>query len=207
MTEMVTGLDLVQLQLQVAAGKRLPIHQADIRLRGHAIECRIYAEDPENNFFPSPGEITARRLCAGPGIRMDDGVYPGWVVPTEYDPLLGKLIAWAETRDEAIARMQRALREYYVRGIKTNVAFFRRILAEPDFVSARIHTRWLDDLLQATGTAPPPSLEPEMEDAILLAAALWHTSHASAPAAASPTTDSRWRRAGRAESLSREPRR
>ena len=139
---------------------------------------------------------------------MDDGVYPGWVVPTEYDPLLGKLIAWAETREEAIARMQRALREYYVRGIKTNVAFFRRILAEPDFLASRIHTRWLDDLLHAAGTVPAPSPEPEMEDAILLAAALWHTSRAAAPAtAASTASDSRWRRAGREELLSREPRR
>ncbi len=208
-TEMVTGLDLVHLQLHAAAGARLPIRQEEVRLRGHAIECRIYAEDPENNFFPSPGEITARRLCAGPGIRMDDGVYPGWVVPTEYDPLLGKLIAWAETREEAIARMQRALREYYVRGIKTNVAFFRRILAEPDFLAARIHTRWLDDLLHAASAVPAPPSEPEMEDAILLAAALWHTSRAAAPAVAAnaTVTDARWRRAGREELLSREPKR
>jgi acetyl-CoA carboxylase biotin carboxylase subunit len=208
-TEMVTGLDLVHLQLHAAAGARLPIRQEDVRLRGHAIECRIYAEDPENNFFPSPGEITARRLCAGPGIRMDDGVYPGWVVPTEYDPLLGKLIAWAETREEAIARMQRALREYYVRGIKTNVAFFRRILAEPDFLAARIHTRWLDDLLHAASAVPAAPPEPEMEDAILLAAALWHTSRAAAPAPAAntPASDSRWRRAGREGLLSREPKR
>lgn len=207
-TEMVTGLDLVHLQLRAAAGERLPIRQEDVRLRGHAIECRVYAEDPENNFFPSPGKIVARRLCAGPGIRMDDGVYPGWVVPTDYDPLLGKLIAWADTRDEAIARMQRALREYYVRGIKTNVAFFRRILAEPDFIAARIHTRWLDDLLHAAGAVAAPPPEPEMEHAILLAAALWHAGCAAAPVTpASGGSDSRWRRAGREELLSREPKR
>ncbi len=207
-TEMVTGVDIVQLQLRVAAGERLGLRQEEIGLRGHAIECRIYAEDPENNFFPSPGKIEARRMCAGPGIRLDDGVYPGWVVPTDYDPLLGKLIAWAETREAAIARMQRALREYYVRGIKTNVAFFRRILAEPDFQAARIHTRWLDDLLGATGTAPVPPLEAGMEQAILLAAALWHSNRsAAAPAAPGNGSEGRWRRAGRAEQLAREPQR
>ncbi|MGH9794932.1 MAG: acetyl-CoA carboxylase biotin carboxylase subunit [Candidatus Acidiferrales bacterium] len=221
-TEMVTGLDIVQMQLTVAAGQPLPIKQGDVRLRGHAIECRIYAEDPDNNFFPSPGKIEARRMCAGPGIRVDDGVYPGWVVPTDYDPLLGKLIAWAETRDEAIARMQRALREYYVRGIKTNVAFFRRILAEPDFRAARIHTRWLDDLLahSATATASAPlaagpdlATDPALaseEHAVLLAAALWHATQNGAgksPATASPAEPaSRWRSAGRHELLDREPR-
>ncbi len=220
-TEMVTGLDIVQMQLTVAAGQPLPVKQQDVRLRGHAIECRIYAEDPDNNFFPSPGKIAARRMCAGPGIRVDDGVYPGWVVPTDYDPLLGKLIAWAETRDEAIARMQRALREYYVGGIKTNVAFFRRILAEPDFLAARIHTRWLDDLLAQSiaasaplaagpGLATDPALRSE-EHAALLAAALWHTTqngaakNSSKPASADAT--SRWRSAGRRELLNRAPRR
>ncbi|MGH9790298.1 MAG: hypothetical protein ACRD5W_03735 [Candidatus Acidiferrales bacterium] len=219
-TEMVTGLDIVQMQLTVAAGEPLPIKQQDVRLRGHAIECRIYAEDPENNFFPSPGKIIARRVCAGPGIRVDDGVYPGWVVPTDYDPLLGKLIAWAETRNEAIARMTRALCEYYVRGIKTNVAFFRRILAEPDFLAARIHTRWLDDLLAHSATATAPLTEPDVatdparaseEHAVLLAAALWHTTqngaakNSSKPASAETT--SRWRTAGRKELLNRAPRR
>jgi len=206
-TEMVTGLDLVQMQIHVAAGEPLPIRQDDVRLRGHAIECRIYAEDPENNFFPSPGKIVARRLCAGPGIRMDDGVYPGWVVPTDYDPLLGKLIAWADTREEAIARMQRALREYYVRGIKTNVAFFRRILAEPDFLAARIHTRWLDDLLHQV-PASAPVAEPETEQAILLAAALWHQiQNGSRTPHRAAASDSRWRIAGRNEILDREPKR
>lgn len=219
-TEMVTGLDIVQMQLTVAAGKPLPVKQEGVRLRGHAIECRIYAEDPENNFFPSPGKIEARRMCAGPGIRVDDGVYPGWVVPTDYDPLLGKLIAWAETRDQAIARMQRALREYYVRGIKTNVAFFRRILAEPDFLAARIHTRWLDDLLaySVTTNAPlgatPDAIDlpsQNEEHAVLLAAALWHTTQngaAKSPSKpASPDATSRWRTAGRKELLNRAPRR
>jgi len=204
-TEMVTGLDLVELQLRVAAGQPLPIRQDDVRLRGHAIECRIYAEDPENNFFPSPGKIVARRLCAGPGIRMDDGVYPGWTVPTDYDPLLGKLIAWAETREEAIARMQSALREYYVAGIKTNVAFFRRILADPDFVAARIHTGWLDEWLKQSATTLDS--DPEMEQAVLLAAALWHSANAArAPQPAASQPASRWKHNGRLDQIDRPPR-
>src|SRR6202012_3036915 len=93
-TEMVTATDLVKLQIQVAAGERLPFAQDDVALRGHAIECRIYAEDPDNNFFPSPGKILERRVPSGPGIRLDDGVYAGWTVPNDYDPMHGKLIAW-----------------------------------------------------------------------------------------------------------------
>src|SRR5713226_1383436 len=129
-TELVTGFDLVREQISVAAGARLSFAQEDVRWSGHAIECRVYAEDPENNFFPSPGKILARRVPFGPGIRLDDGVYPGWTVPTEYDPLLGKVIAWGADRGEALARMRRALEEYYVSGIRTNAGLFRRLLAD-----------------------------------------------------------------------------
>ena len=112
-TEMVTGLDLVKLQIRIAAGEPLPFHAAGrSSLSGHAIECRLYAEDPANNFFPSPGTILSRRAPSGPGIRLDDGVYEGFTVPTEYDPMLGKLIAWGQDRAEAIARLERALEEY-----------------------------------------------------------------------------------------------
>src|SRR6202007_385635 len=107
------SLDLVKLQMAIAAGEALPFRQNDIDIRGHAIECRIYAEDPDNNFFPSPGKILDGRVPTGPGIRLDEGIYPGWTVPNEYDPLLGKLIAWGGDRSEAIARMRRALDEYY----------------------------------------------------------------------------------------------
>src|SRR6202522_743768 len=106
-TELITGLDLVRLQIRIATGEKLPFGQDDITLRGHAIECRIYAEDPDNNFFPSPGKILDWRPPAGPGIRLDDGVYGGWTVPNEYDPMLGKLMAWGASRAEAIARLQR----------------------------------------------------------------------------------------------------
>ena len=119
-TEMVTGLDLVKLQIRVAAGEALPFSQKEVTLSGHAIECRLYAEDPANQFFPSPGKILSRRTPSGPGIRLDDGVYEGFTVSTEYDPMLGKLIAWGQDRAEAIARLDRALEEHSVTGIKTN---------------------------------------------------------------------------------------
>jgi acetyl-CoA carboxylase biotin carboxylase subunit len=208
-TEMVTGFDLVKLQIRVAAGEPLPFKQDDVSIRGHAIECRVYAEDPDNNFFPSPGKILARRIPAGPGIRMDDGVYPGWVVPNEYDPLLGKLISWGSTREEAIARMRRALDEYYVSGIKTNIALFRRILCEPDFISANLHTRWLDELLaNPDRDASPTNVDaPPAEDAAVLAAVMYHLSGNGAQAAEkAPVAESRWKISGREELLDREPR-
>ncbi len=148
-TEMVTGLDLVQLQLRIAAGEKLPFKQEELTLRGHAIECRIYAEDPENNFFPSPGKITKLLRPSGPGVREDSGVYEGWTVPLDYDPMLSKLIVHAADRPSAIARMKRALDEYFVGGIKSNLPLFRRILEHPDFAAARIDTGFLDRLLAA----------------------------------------------------------
>jgi len=212
-TEMVTGLDLVKLQLRVAAGEPLPLQQQDVALRGHAIECRVYAEDPDNNFFPSPGKILSRRVPAGPGIRLDDGVYPGWVVPNDYDPLLGKLIAWGVDRAEAIARLRRALEEYSVGGIKTNVSLFRRLLVDPEYVRGEIYTRWLDDwLARAAASSTPAQLPESLETAAVLAAALFHLSAnganssvaaGSAPAGAS---GSPWKQEGRRASVLRDPR-
>jgi acetyl-CoA carboxylase biotin carboxylase subunit len=147
-TEMVTGIDLVQLQIRVAAGEPLPIKQQDIVLRGHAIELRVYAEDPDNSFFPSPGRITRLISPSGPGIRRDSGMYEGWVVPLEYDPLLAKLIAYGENRTQVINRLRRALVEYFIGGIKTNVSLFRRILLDPDFQAGRVDTGFLDRLLK-----------------------------------------------------------
>src|SRR5260370_185584 len=132
-SEEVTGLDLVKLEIAIGGGQRLPFAWESITPRGHAMEVRLYAEDPENNFFPSPGKILSRHAPSGPGIRLDEGVYEGWTVPNDYDPLLSNLIAWANTRKEAITRLPRALHEYTVTGIKTNVGLFRRILVEPHF--------------------------------------------------------------------------
>ena len=146
-TEFVTGMDLVHLQFRVAAGEKLPFTQDEVKLRGHAIECRIYAEDPDNNFFPSPGQITRLISPSGPGIRRDSGMYEGWTVPIEYDPLLAKIIGYAETREDAIDRLLRALHEYFVGGIKTNISLFRRILLDPDFRAGKLDTGFLDRLL------------------------------------------------------------
>jgi acetyl-CoA carboxylase biotin carboxylase subunit len=145
---MVTGIDLVQLQIKVAAGEALPLKQEDVVLRGHAMELRIYAEDPDNNFFPSPGRITRIISPSGPGIRRDSGMYEGWVVPLDYDPLLAKLIGYGENRQQVINRLRRALVEYFIGGIKTNISLFRRILLDPDFQAGLVDTGFLDRLLQ-----------------------------------------------------------
>jgi acetyl-CoA carboxylase biotin carboxylase subunit len=147
-TELVTGLDLVHLQIRIAAGEKLPFKQEDARIRGHAIECRIYAEDPENNYFPSPGKITLLLAPSGPGIRHDSGMYEDWNVPIDYDPLLAKLIGYGTDRKQAIARLTRALSEYFVGGIKTNISLFRRILRDPDFRAAKLDTGFLDRMLK-----------------------------------------------------------
>jgi len=212
-TEAVSGLDLVQLQIRIASGERISFAWQELHPRGHAIECRIYAEDPENNFFPSPGTILARRTASGPGVRMDEGVYPGWTVPMDYDPLLGKLIVWASSREEAIARMRRALDEYYVSGIKTNVDLFRRILADPEFSRGEFHTRWLDEWLQkdhgAHGQAPDS--EQEAQDAALIGALAWHFGSKGADdsrrATRAEISASRWKLEGREEQVSRIPQR
>jgi acetyl-CoA carboxylase biotin carboxylase subunit len=208
-TEMVTSLDLVKLQIRIAAGKPLPFVQEDVALRGHAIECRIYAEDPDNDFFPCAGTIVNRSAPAGPGIRLDDGVYAGWTVPLEYDSLLGKLSAWGNDRGEAIARMQRALGEYCVSGIPTNVDLFRRILAEPEFIRGEIHTKWLDELLQRAHESAAPRVDSAAEDAATLAAALWHLANnaAAKPMATAAGAESRWKFEARRELAERAPRR
>ena len=143
-TEMVTGLDLVKWQLRVAAGETLPFAQKDIRIRGHAIECRVNAEDPSQGFAPSPGKVTEYRVPGGPGIRVDTHAYPGYVVPPFYDSLLGKLCAYGDTRDEAIARMRRALDEYVIGGVHTTIPFHRRVMDDPAFVLGSVHTDFLE---------------------------------------------------------------
>jgi acetyl-CoA carboxylase, biotin carboxylase subunit len=148
-TEMVTGIDLVKQQLKIAAGEPLPFRQKDIALRGHAIECRINSEDPDNDFRPSPGRITDLRLPGGPGVRWDSHIYPGYVVPPYYDSLLGKLIVHAPTRPEAIATMRRALDELRIEGVRTTISLHRRIFRDADFISGRIDTTWVERVLLA----------------------------------------------------------
>jgi acetyl-CoA carboxylase biotin carboxylase subunit len=165
-TELVTGLDLVHLQIRIAAGEKLPFRQEDVLIRGHAIECRVYAEDPDNNYFPSPGKITLLMQPSGPGIRRDSGVYEGWTVPIDYDPLLAKLIGYGSDRAQAISRLVRALNEYFVGGIKTNISLFRRILSDADFRAARVDTGYLDRLL---ASAPPEGKREDAEVAAIAA--------------------------------------
>jgi acetyl-CoA carboxylase biotin carboxylase subunit len=206
-TEQVTGLDLVKLQIAIAAGHRLPFAWETITPRGHAMEVRIYAEDPDKNFFPCPGKIVARRTSAGPGIRLDEGVYRGWTVPVEYDPLLSKLIAWGNSREETIARLRRALDEYTISGIRTNVSLFRRILAEPEFLRGEIHTKWLDHLL-ARPHPPAVPLRPGTEQAAAIAAAYWESLQSSNSSTGGPTPQtapSRWKQEGRHSQLDRQP--
>jgi len=205
-TEQVTGLDLVKLQIAIAAGHRLPFAWESITPRGHAMEVRLYAEDPENNFFPSPGKILSRHAPTGPGIRLDDGVYGGWTVPTEYDPLLSKLIAWGNSREETIARLRRALEEFAMTGIKTNAPLFRRILTEREFLRGEIHTRWLDELLRAPAAALRNG-NAGAEAAAVIAAALWQANRdaTSAETRAGAEGDSRWKTEGRRRQLDRTP--
>jgi acetyl-CoA carboxylase, biotin carboxylase subunit len=207
-TEMVTGLDLVRWQIRIARGERLDLDPEPLlRPNGHAIECRIYAEDPDNNFLPSPGRIQQLRVPAGPGIRDDSGATAGLDVPIFYDPMISKLVAWAEDRPLAIARMQRALGEYLVTGIKTTVPFFTWLFAQPEFCTGRFHTTYLDEVLKARNGRPFVEATPELEELAAIAAALEAVMSPSALAAdssdARPESAGarRWRAQARAEGL------
>ncbi len=201
-TELITGLDLVHLQIRIANGETLPFTQDDVRIRGHAIECRIYAEDPDNNYFPSPGKISILLAPSGPGIRRDSGMYEGWNVPMDYDPLLAKLISYGTDREQAIQRLQRALYEYFVAGIKTNISLFRRILSDADFQAGKLDTGYLDRLLaRGENGARPGELAPAIA---AIAAGLF----AALDPASSANKDGRggaavsnWKQIGRTEAL------
>ena len=200
-TEAITGFDLVDLQIRIAAGEKLPFRQEDILLRGHAVECRIYAEDPDNNYFPSPGKITMLLEPAGPGIRLDSGVYEGGTVPIDYDPLLAKLIGSGQDREQAIARLTRALGEFFVGGIKTNISLFQRILADENFRSGKIDTGYLERLL----SSGPGGGKKETADVAAIAVAVFGLLEAASnPGAggteAGPATSS-WKKTARTEGM------
>jgi acetyl-CoA carboxylase biotin carboxylase subunit len=148
-TEMVTGLDLVKEQIKVAAGMKLSYRQEDIKLTGHAIECRINAEDPDRNFLPCPGKVDAYVAPGGPGVRVDSHCYPGYVIPAYYDSLVSKLIVWGPNRQDAIARMQRALDEYAITGIKTTIPFHQRVLANSFFQRGEVSTDFIEKHMMA----------------------------------------------------------
>jgi len=197
-TELVTGLDLVKLQVEIAAGARLPFAQEQIAWRGSAVECRIYAEDPYNDFLPYPGKLTRLTRPMGPGIRLDGCVYDGWTVPMEYDPLLAKLAVWAATREDAIDRMLRALREYDVGGIRTNIGFFRQILQDAEFRAGQLHTGFIDEFFERHDAPNPP---PDLTAVAALAAALDTMTRAGTATRTDARSSNAWREAGRRDLL------
>jgi acetyl-CoA carboxylase, biotin carboxylase subunit len=200
-TEMVTSLDLVHWQIRVARGERLTIDpERALTPHGHAIECRIYAEDPDQGFMPSPGLVRAIQPASGPGIRDDGGVLPGFTVPVFYDSMIAKLVAWGGSRHEAIARMTRALGEYEVHGIRTTIPFFLWLMREPDFVAARFDTTYLDRLLATRRGESFSTFSAADERQIAVAAALdamWRAGTAGAAARAGGG----WKAAARQEGL------
>jgi acetyl-CoA carboxylase, biotin carboxylase subunit len=202
-TEAVTGLDLVRWQMRIAGGDRLDVDpERLLRPNGHAIECRVYAEDPDNNFLPSPGRIQELRAPAGPGIRDDSGVEAGNDVPIFYDPMISKLIAWGEDRRSSIARMRRALSEYTVSGIKTTLPFFTWLLEQRAFLDGAFHTAYLDDVLRSRNGEPFAVAPAAIEDVAAIAAALHAVLSSSTNGngtSASPT--SRWKAQARSEGL------
>ncbi|HMN41608.1 MAG TPA: acetyl-CoA carboxylase biotin carboxylase subunit [Phycisphaerales bacterium] len=148
-TELITGVDIVKEMIRVASGEKLSIKQGDVKVNGHAIECRINAEDPEKNFMPSPGTITRYEPPGGPGVRLDSHVVTGYTVPTNYDSMIGKLLVHAPTRTEAIARMERALHEFRVEPIKTTIALHKRLMRNAAFQEGGIDIHFLERLLRA----------------------------------------------------------
>jgi acetyl-CoA carboxylase biotin carboxylase subunit len=192
-TEMVTGVDLVAWQIRIARGEALTLDaEWLVTPRGHAIECRIYAEDPDSGFMPSPGRITGLRVPHGPGVRDDSGAYHGGEVPIYYDPMISKLITWGESRPHAIARMRRALAEYEVRGINTTIPFFKWLMDDEDFLAGRIDTGFIDRALAAR---PGRQLREAADDQLETAAVAAALAHLLKPAGdrARPAAPSRWK--------------
>jgi acetyl-CoA carboxylase biotin carboxylase subunit len=158
-TEWVTGLDLVAEQIRAAAGEKLSVRQDQVQLRGHSIECRINAEDPDHNFRPSPGRVEFLHFPGGPGVRVDSHLYQGYRIPTQYDSMIGKIIVWAEDRPAAVARMRGALTELVVDGLKTTVPFHLRVLDHPAFQAGDVNTRFLERMAEEAGRDPVPAAE------------------------------------------------
>jgi acetyl-CoA carboxylase biotin carboxylase subunit len=147
-SEFITGIDLIKYQILIADGEKLAVKQEDIHCNGHAIECRINAEDPEKDFNPAPGKITQLMVPGGPGIRVDSGVYPGYSIPPYYDSMVAKLITWGTDRREAVERMKRALDEFYVEGIKTTIPFHKRVMKNKEFLSGQYTTDFVSKFMQ-----------------------------------------------------------
>ncbi|CAN5316852.1 hypothetical protein BH10ACI2_BH10ACI2_25400 [soil metagenome] len=189
-TELVTGIDLVREQITVAWGEKLSFTQDDIQINGHAIECRVYAEDPETNFMPSPGTITRLRLPHGPGVRDDGGVYEGAEVSIYYDPMISKLAVHGRDRAEAIDRMRRALMEYEVGGIKTTLPFFREVMLDEEFIDGKLDTSFISRFNERRKAVEPDEVTLDM--AAIAAALAFSTKTKSIPANGNEKSPSRW---------------
>src|ERR1044071_9288811 len=200
-TELVTGFDLVREQLRVAAGDKLSFTKEAIRWRGHAIECRIYAEDPANNFFPSPGTITELREPSGPGIRLDSGVYEGSEVSIHYDPMIAKLAVWGRTRAEAIERLRRALDEYEVSGITTTLSFFREVVQDEEFQRGQLDTGFIERFNSRRASVPLAKPAKEETHMAIIAAALEYRNRQQKPPQNSTSSSNRWKLSGRHAAL------
>jgi acetyl-CoA carboxylase, biotin carboxylase subunit len=199
-TELVTGIDLVREQINVAAGAKLSFTQDDINLTGHAIECRVYAEDPENNFLPSPGKIMRLRLPNGPGVRDDGGVYEGAEVSIHYDPMISKFCVYGRDRAAAIDRMRRALAEYEVAGIKTTLPFFRELMDDAEFIEGKLDTGFIPRFNERRNGGR--SVDTAERDIAIISAALGYAGTEAAPALATTTNrKSKWAAAGRMAQL------
>jgi len=208
-TEMITGLDLVRWQVRIAAGEALPFDQSGVSRRGAAIECRIYAEDPDNKFMPSPGKITYLHNPQGPGVRQDSGVYSGATVSVHYDPMISKLVVWAEDRDQAISRMKRALSEMVVAGITTNIEFHQEVLSHPGFIEGGYDTEFVPKML-VEREKPQNQYAEQAEWAAVIAAhrrdeavAQGGATGTSSAAAGRAPAGSGWKQLGRLRALGR----
>jgi acetyl-CoA carboxylase biotin carboxylase subunit len=193
-TELTTGIDLVAWQIRIARGERLPFEQADLQPRGHAIECRLYAEDPARGFVPSPGRLLRYAEPSGPGVRVDGGVYEGYTVTPHYDPILAKVIVWGETREVARSRMGRALADTVCLGVETPIELLREILSHEAFAAGDTHTGFLPQHFASwkpTSEGPAP-----WPDAVLIAAALADSRPAAGAAAAMTAPNGLWQRLG-----------
>jgi acetyl-CoA carboxylase biotin carboxylase subunit len=196
-TEWITGIDIVRWQIAIASGEPLPISQSEVAWRGAAIECRVNAEDPENNFFPSHGTIASYTEPAGPGVRVDSGVFENWRIPLEYDSLLAKLTVWSDSREAAIRRMRRAISEYRVLGIQTNLPLFEAIFRDRHFEEGQLSTQFLEGFFARQEHCGPDALR--VTAAVL--AGLQNGSKQPGPAADLPHQNSRWRSAALRESV------
>jgi propionyl-CoA carboxylase alpha chain len=192
-TEEITGLDLVKLQLRVAAGEKLPVRQEDVAIRGHAVEIRVYAEDPANNFLPDIGTLKTYRRPQGHGIRVDDGFEQGMDIPFYYDPMIAKLICYAQTREEAIEKMIRAIDEYEITGLETTLGFCRFVMNHEAFRSGNFDTRFVENYFRPEILKQNSGLEEKMLASLIAVTALTKSTNGAAAETITPV-ESPWRK-------------